>query len=158
MEQKNFQWHIFSIEGIVGALHLAQGRRMNEGRVLAVRSKSALRQDERLMATPMLARLMRRPELGAVAGTVAVFLFFVAVAGHSGMFSALGIVNFLEISAEIGILATAVSLLMIGGEFDLSIGSTIAFTGMVLALLVTQLGWPVWLGVLAAFTTAIVIG
>jgi simple sugar transport system permease protein len=131
---------------------------MNEGRVLAVRSKSALSQDERLLATPMLARLMRRPELGAVAGTVAVFLFFAAVAGHSGMFSALGIVNFLEISAEIGILATAVSLLMIGGEFDLSIGSTIAFTGMVLALLVTQLGWPVWAGVLAAFATAIVIG
>ncbi len=131
---------------------------MSEGRVLAIRRKGAPGRDERLMSTPLLARLMRRPELGAVAGTVGVFLFFAVIAGSGGMFSALGVVNFLEISAEIGILAAAVSLLMIGGEFDLSIGSTIAFTGMVLALVVTQLGWPVWAGVLAAFVAAVAIG
>ena len=47
--------------------------------------------DERVTATPLLKRLMARPELGAVAGTILVFLFFAAVAGDRGLFSAPGI-------------------------------------------------------------------
>ena len=46
-----------------------------------------------------------RPELGAAAGTVLVIVFFALVAGASGLFSAKGIVNFLEVSAQLGILA-----------------------------------------------------
>jgi simple sugar transport system permease protein len=56
--------------------------------------------DERLRETGGLRRLLRRPELGAAAGTLLVMLFFGAVAGDSGLFSARGIVNFLEVSAH----------------------------------------------------------
>ena len=35
-------------------------------------------------ATSRTARLLNRPELGAVAGTIAVFAFFAIVAGGSG--------------------------------------------------------------------------
>ena len=85
-------------------------------------------------------------------------LFFAIIAGDSGLFSARGIVNFLEVSAQLGILAVAVALLMIGGEFDLSLGSMIAFAGVIIAIPSTVLGWPIWICVLLAFAAAIIVG
>ena len=90
--------------------------------------------DERLRRTPLAKRLMARPELGAVGGAIIVFLFFGIVAAGSGMFTPLGIVTFLDVSAQLGIIAVAAALLMIGGEFDLSLGSMIGFAGIVLAI------------------------
>jgi simple sugar transport system permease protein len=60
------------------------------------------------------------------------------------LFSARGTINFLEVSAQLGILAVAVTLLMIGGEFDLSLGSMIALAGVIIAIPATTLGWPIW--------------
>jgi len=51
-----------------------------------------------------------------------------------------------------------VALLVIAGEFDLSIGSMVGFAGIVIGLLVTQLGWPLWAAIGAAFVTAVLVG
>ena len=114
--------------------------------------------DERLRKTPLIRKLMNRPELGAVAGAVLVFLFFAIFAGGSGMFGARGIVGVLEVSSQLGILAIAVSLLMIGGEFDLSVGSMIGAAGVIIAIPAAQWGWPIWLCILLAFAAAGVVG
>jgi len=114
--------------------------------------------DDRLKRSGLLRTLLRRPELAAVAGAVLVFGFFGVVAGDSGMFSPRGVANFLEVSAQLGILAVAAGLLMIGGEFDLSIGSMIGFAGVVLALAATELQWPVWACIMLAFGAAVVVG
>ncbi len=114
--------------------------------------------DERIAETPLLKRLMARPELGAVAGTILVFLFFAAVAGNSGLFSAPGIINFLEVSAQLGIIAVAAAMLMIGGEFDLSIGSMIGAAGVIIAIPAVQWGWPLWACILLAFASACLVG
>ena len=98
--------------------------------------------DERLRRVSAWRRLLSRPELGAAAGTVLVFVFFAVVAGDCGLFSAKGIVNFLEVSAQLGILAAAVALLMIAGEFDLSVGSMIGFAGILIAIPPIMWGWP----------------
>lgn len=116
------------------------------------------KRDERLRQTSYLAQALRRPELGAVAGTILIFLFFAVTAGDSGLFSARGTINFLEVSAQLGILAVAVCLLMIGGEFDLSLGSMIALAGVIIAIPSTMLGWPIWLCILVAFATAVLVG
>jgi simple sugar transport system permease protein len=116
------------------------------------------RSDERLRRVSIWRRLMVRPELGAVAGTVLVYLFFAAVAGNSGMFSFKGILNFLEVSAQLGMLASVAALLMIAGEFDLSVGSMIAFSGVVIAIPTMQYGVPLWLSILLAFALAVVVG
>ncbi|MCF1710730.1 ABC transporter permease [Tabrizicola sp. J26] len=97
--------------------------------------------DERIKAEPLFARLMKRPELGAIAGLVLVTVFFLATASDA-MFSLSGILNFLSPAAQLGILAIAAALLMIGGEFDLSIGSMVAFAGMIFGALVVNLGLP----------------
>jgi simple sugar transport system permease protein len=114
--------------------------------------------DERIRTVPLLGRLLSRPELGAIAGTVLIFVFFGITAGDSGLFSAKGIVNFLEVSAQLGILAAAVALLMIAGEFDLSVGSMIGFAGIIIAIPPIMWGWPVWASVLLAFASCALVG
>ena len=105
-----------------------------------------------------MRRLLSRPELGAVAGTIAVWIFFAIVAGDRGFLSMRGTANYLEVAAQLGILAVAVALLMIGGEFDLSIGSTIGACGMILALLSVEYGWNIWLAALASLVFALLLG
>jgi simple sugar transport system permease protein len=114
--------------------------------------------DERVRKLSLLTRLLSRPELGAAAGTILVFVFFAVTAGNSGLFSAKGIVNFLEVSAQLGILAAPVALLMIAGEFDLSVGSMIGFAGILIAVPAVFWGWPLWLALIFAFVVSGAIG
>jgi simple sugar transport system permease protein len=114
--------------------------------------------DERLRPASRLTRLLRRPELGAVAGTILVVIVFVVTASNTGLFTPRGMITVLQTAAELGILATAVALLMIGGEFDLSIGSTIGFAGIVIGLGVTEFHLSLELSVLIAFAFAVLIG
>jgi simple sugar transport system permease protein len=118
----------------------------------------ALAIDDRLTPTSRLTKLLRRPELGALSGTVLVIIVFVVFAGHTGLFTSRGVINVLQISAELGILATPVALLMIGGEFDLSIGATVGFAGIVIGLGVTEFHLPLEVSILIAFAFAILIG
>jgi simple sugar transport system permease protein len=62
------------------------------------------------------------------------------------------------VAAQVGILGSAVALLMIAGEFDLSIGSMVGAAGMVIAIGVGEFGLPVWLSILLAFAIALSIG
>ena len=112
----------------------------------------------RIQKPSMAARLLRRPELGALSGVILIYLIFFALAKSSGMFTIEGIVNILQVSAEIGILAVAAALLMIAGEFDLSIGSMIGFAGVIIGLGATVYGLPLSLCMLIAFATCMTIG
>src|SRR5215472_16823445 len=105
-----------------------------------------------------LRKVLLRPELGAVTAAIGVFAFFAIVAGSHGFLTTQGTINYLEVGAQHGILAVSVALLMIAGEFDLSIGSMIGATGMIIAIPVTKFGWPPWLAILAAFAFSLAIG
>jgi simple sugar transport system permease protein len=105
-----------------------------------------------------MRKLLNRPELGAACGVVAIWIFFALHAGGSGFLTRAGTATYLEIASELGILAAAVSLLMIAGEFDLSIGSMIAASGMTIALLCERLGWSIWAGIAAAMGLALGVG
>jgi len=78
-----------------------------------------------------------------VGGALLVWAFFAVVAG--GPFRGLdGTAAVLNAAAPLGILAVAVALLMIGGEFDLSVGSIVGLSGMAVLLLTRHWGWPLW--------------
>ena len=113
---------------------------------------------ERMLRTNALRRFLIRPETGAVAGSIAVWIFFAIVAGSSGFVTILATSSYLSVSAELAILAVPVALLMIGGEFDLSVGATVGASSMVIAILTTQLGFNVWLAILASVVFAVLIG
>jgi len=114
--------------------------------------------DERIKETSGLRKALIRPELGAIVGTIAVFVFFIVFAGDSGMFNAQGVLNWSTVSAQFMIIAVGACMLMIAGEFDLSVGSMIGFAGMSIALISVTLQWPVWIAILLTFAICIAIG
>ncbi len=114
--------------------------------------------DERVRRVSAWRRLLDRPELGSASGAVLVLAFFLIVAGDSGMFSPDGILNWSQVAAQLGVLAIGACLLMIAGEFDLSIGSMIGFAGMMIAIPTMYWGWPVWAALILAFAGAMAIG
>jgi len=121
-------------------------------------SKKRSGSDERVAGAGWLTRLLRRPEAGAAGGLIAALLIFAFLPGATALYSLQGSMTFLTLSAELGIIATAAALLIIAGEFDLSLGSMIGFAGVVIGLAVRELGFPLWGGVLSAFAVAVLVG
>jgi simple sugar transport system permease protein len=113
--------------------------------------------DERLKQASALTRLMRRPELGALAGLILVTVFFAIVASGQ-MFTLSGILTFMSPAAQLGILAIGAALLMVGGEFDLSVGSMVAFAGLIFGTAVTVVQLPLVLAIIVTFAMAAVFG
>jgi simple sugar transport system permease protein len=113
--------------------------------------------DERIKEAPLITRLMRRPELGAIAGLVLVTIFFLFTADVR-MFSLAGIMNFMEPAAQLGILAIGASLLMVGGEFDLSVGSMVAFAGLIFGAALVVWGLPLSLAIVVTLVFAGIFG
>ena len=101
-------------------------------------------ESDRLQQENWLQRTVRRPEIGAF---IVMMIIIVALAMASGgkAFNALGLKNNIAIIAQLGIIATGAALLMIAGEFDLSIGPMIAFAGMSIAIMM-KWGLPFGLG------------
>ena len=99
---------------------------------------------DRLQHENWIQRTVRRPEIGAF---IVMMIIIVALAMASGgkAFNALGLKNNIAIIAQLGIIATGAALLMIAGEFDLSIGPMIAFAGMSIAVMM-KWGLPFGLG------------
>ena len=101
-------------------------------------------ESDRLQQENWFQRTVRRPEIGAF---IVMMIIIIALAMASGgkAFNALGLKNNVAIIAQLGIIATGAALLMIAGEFDLSIGPMIAFAGMSIAIML-KWGLPFGLG------------
>jgi simple sugar transport system permease protein len=104
-----------------------------------------------------MRRVLARPEVGALASLILVWFCFALAAG-APFRSMSGTAAVLNAAAPLGLLAVAVALLMIGGEFDLSVGSIMGAAGMMLMLLTTQAGWPLWPAVLVTLVFCATVG
>jgi len=114
--------------------------------------------DERVKEMSGFRKALIRPELGGICGTIIVFVFFILFAHDSGMFNSQGVLNWSVVSAQFMIIAVGACLLMIAGEFDLSVGSMIGFAGMMIAIFSVTLGWPVWSAILITFAICLALG
>lgn len=121
-------------------------------------AKTAATADERVGATSWVKRFFGRPEFASISGAVLVFAFFVITAGDSGMFNLDGVVNWMQVASYLGIIAIGACLLMIAGEFDLSIGSMIGFAGMMIAIPTIYFHWPLWAAIVFAFAGSMALG
>ena len=67
--------------------------------------------DERIADVSALRRLLIRPESGAIAGAIAIWVFFALppIAGDTGWRTMGATASYLQVSAELGILAVAVA-------------------------------------------------
>ena len=101
-------------------------------------------ESDRLQKENWFQRTLRRPEIGAFI-VMMIIIVALAIASNGKAFNALGLKNNIAIIAQLGIIATGAALLMIAGEFDLSIGPMIAFAGMSIAIMM-KWGLPFGLG------------
>ena len=112
----------------------------------------------RLRSESPLRRLFARPEIGALIGAILVFLIFAILASKNGFLGPIGVAGWLQIAAQVGILGAPVALLMIAGEFDLSLGSMIGITSIFLAMMITQYQLDPALAVVLTFALALMLG
>lgn len=112
--------------------------------------------DERLAPRSMARRLLGRPELGAVVGAAAVFVFFSVAADSFLQWSSFGTV--LYASSTIGIMAVPVALLMIGGEFDLSAGVMVTSSALASSMFSFQMTANVWVGIGVSLLVTLAFG
>jgi ribose/xylose/arabinose/galactoside ABC-type transport system permease subunit len=107
-------------------------------------------------------RLFVRPEIGAIVGAAVIWSFFWAVSREFG--TAGGAASILDVSATLGIMAVAVSLLMIGGEFDLSSGAATGALAITTILLVRDVGelggagLSLWMAIPLSLVAALALG
>ena len=92
---------------------------------------------------------MRRPEVGSLLGALVICVFFWVTTDAFGTLS--GIANWTDVASTLGIMAVAVALLMIGGEFDLSAGVMTGTTGLLMGLLTTEWGFSMWPAIVLTF-------
>lgn len=121
----------------------------------AAESAPVAKADERIAHRGPLQRWLVSPEIGALIGAVIVWAFFWGNARTFG--EADSTLNWLDVAAPLGIMAVAIALLMIGGEFDLSSGVMTGATAILIGLMATyfggegiHIGWAIGAAFLAA--------
>lgn len=114
--------------------------------------------DERVRRASVWTQVLRRPEIGALFGAIAVFIMF-TFTDTTGNFAQLGgVAGWTDVAAPIGMVGIAVALLMIAGEFDLSSGVMVGTTGLIIGMLVELYNMNIWLAILLALIFAAGVG
>ena len=112
--------------------------------------------DERVAKRSPFQKLLGRPEIGALVGAIVLFVFFALVSPTFTQPNAFATV--LYGSSTIGIMAVGVSLLMIGGEFDLSTGVAVITSALTASMFSWYFSTNVWVGVGLALVVSLGIG
>ncbi len=117
-------------------------------------------------ASPGSRTAFKVPETAALAGVLILLFVFFSITSPFFL-NDKNLINILQQVARIGIVACPATLLLIAGQFDLSVGSMAAFTGMLVAVAAAPvgatksdfaMGLPLETAVLIGFAGALVIG
>ena len=98
-------------------------------------------------------RLAKFPEAVALVSFLAIFVFFAVAADH--FLTSFSIANILTFASITGIVTVGAAMLMISGEFDLSVGSTFAVASYVFAMTLNAGGGPIPAMLLALLVSAV---
>jgi len=103
------------------------------------------------------------PETAVLFAVLAILVIFFSITSAYFLNTA-NLINILQNTARIGIVACPATLLLISGQFDLSVGSASAFVAMVAAIAAATSGSPItpglplWVALLAGMVAALLIG
>lgn len=104
---------------------------------------------------PSFRNLMARPEMAALLIFLALLIVFSVL--NDRFFTTGNMTVYLQPIPEIAIVAMGITVLIIAGEFDLSVGSVFGLSPMVTVLLM-QNGWPMAVAILIGLLIAALIG
>jgi simple sugar transport system permease protein len=108
------------------------------------------------MGNAAVRRLLQRPELASVGGLVIAFVSFSLATPL--FLTKTNFVSFTGLAAQFGIVAVGVTLLMIGGQFDLSVGAIVGLTGWGMFFFGQELGLPPVLTIICALAFGTLLG
>ena len=105
----------------------------------------------------LISSLLRRPAAASVLSLIGVMGFYAVFGGVDlGRFAAAA--SWVNLAANLGIVALPVGLLMIAGEIDISIGAMIPAGSMTTAILSGYFGLPIVVGMLGALAVGVLVG
>lgn len=102
--------------------------------------------------------LLRRKEFGVGIAFLLTYGFFAIATRGAGFVSLEGTASWLNLAAELGIVAIPIGMLMIAGEFDLSVGSVVGSSSMVVAICTSFLGISMWPAIALALAVGAGVG
>ncbi len=109
-----------------------------------------------MVALKLKKKSFKMREFGVLIAVIALAVVF-SIA-NSMFLSPSNLLITVRMASELGIMSVGVTLLMIAGEFDLSIGSTYALSPMVTAILYSNFNVPIIFAVMVALMLALVLG
>ena len=102
---------------------------------------------------------VRSGELGALPVVVGLAIIWTVFESLNPVFlSANNLVNLIFDSSTVGVISLGIVCILMVGEIDLSVGSVSGFASALVGVLWVNMGWPVWLAILAAMVAGGVIG
>lgn len=104
----------------------------------------------------VVSRALQARAFGAIAAIVILALIFQGMSGD--FFTASELAGIFTVAAPLGITGAGVALLMISGEFDLSVGSMFAMVPIIMGELVQSEGFNIWLAFLLAMLLPVLFG
>lgn len=129
---------------MISTLHPPVGKTADGGLLTAARARAL--------------HFLRSPTAGVLLGGVVVYAFFVVFAGSKGFVSANATAAWVNQASELAIVAIPVALLLIAGEFDLSIASVIGMSSLTVAIGTGRFGLPLIGSVGLAIMFALIVG
>jgi len=118
---------------------------------------SAASRDAAGRVVGVVRRLLQRPELASLAGLVVAFAVFSILRPDLFLTKDNG-VNVASLAAQYGIVAVGVTVLMIAGHFDLSVGTIVGLTGWAMYYFGNVLGLPPILTILCTLAVGTLLG
>lgn len=103
------------------------------------------------------AFLKRQVQQSLAFGTLVVLLIFFSLASPN-FFTFSNIASVLLSTAVIGILALGTTFVIITGGIDLSLGTGMALCSVMTGVFITNMGLPVWIGVIGGIATGVLMG
>lgn len=107
-------------------------------------------------AMSVVKRVRSWEGIGLLAVLVLVFVVLAFTAPN--FLTTSNLLNILQQAAFFGIVAFAMTLVIVAGEIDISVGSLAALSSALLGVLVGNLGWPMWASCITVLVSAAVIG
>ncbi|ANW26102.1 hypothetical protein BA953_18150 [Vibrio coralliilyticus] len=101
-------------------------------------------------------RISSNRDIGILIATILVGVFFSVLAPN--YFSSYTFFTLLRQTAELGIVAMAMTILIVSGEFDLTVGAVYAVVGVAIGILFKQFGIDLWLAAIMGLLIAISFG
>lgn len=109
---------------------------------------------QRRVRTPRAIRLQHVQDYGIVALGVALFAYFSLTTEH--FFTGTNLLNIIYQNSVVGIVACLLTLTIISGNFDLSVGALFALSGVIAAWVAVN--WSAWLSLPIALIAATALG